>query len=313
MPVTTWLTNNMKHVNDKVDEHQTEVKTWRQEDLAKTSSLATTVETLTTKIQDLAARVAKLDGTAPPPDPDGVNSSVSPQNPTPCAAQSGGSRRARGHRTAAPVWQRNPQRRWVLHHSSDLFPKKPFDEVLNLKTAHSSSSSSGSSTDSMVPRFFKLDFPHYDGKDLLPWLSRCEQFFRAQRTEPPQKIWLATFHLDGDAFHWYVHLEHSRDMPSWEEFRELFSVQFGPPIRSNHLGELRLLRQTGTVADYISRFLALLSHANPSDREVQQMFTANLSNDIRVDVELQGPRDLEHACALARAYEKKVGRPSDAA
>ena len=29
-----------------------------------------------------------------------------------------------------------------------------------------------------VPRFFKLEFPRYDGKDdPLPWLTRCERFF----------------------------------------------------------------------------------------------------------------------------------------
>jgi hypothetical protein len=38
--------------------------------------------------------------------------------------------------------------------------------------------------DGMVPRYFKLNFPRFDGKeDPLPWLSRCEQYFRAQKTE----------------------------------------------------------------------------------------------------------------------------------
>jgi hypothetical protein len=55
----------------------------------------------------------------------------------------------------------------VLRHDPDLFPKKPFDEVLNLKTAPSSSSGSGSSMDGMVPRYFRLDFPRYDGKEEL--------------------------------------------------------------------------------------------------------------------------------------------------
>jgi hypothetical protein len=40
------------------------------------------------------------------------------------------------------------------------------------------------------------------------------------------------------------------------------------------------------------------------------MFTSGLSEDIRIDVELQGPRDLEHALTLACAYEKKtMARP----
>jgi hypothetical protein len=181
----------------------------------------------------------------------------------------------------------------TLHHSLELFPKKPFEETRFLKTA-GSSSSAGNSSDNLMPRYFKLDFPRFDGKkDPLPWLSLCEQYFRAQRTDAPQKILLATFHLDGDAFHWYVHLERSRGTPSREEFVEFYNVRFEPPIRSNPLGGLQLLRQIGTVAEYQSRFLNLLSRADPlSDRQERQMFTSGLHNDIRVDVELQDLRGL---------------------
>jgi hypothetical protein len=197
----------------------------------------------------------------------------------------------------------------TLHHSLELFPKKPFEETRFLKTA-GSSSSAGNSSDNLMPRYFKLDFPRFDGKkDPLPWLSLCEQYFRAQRTDAPQKILLATFHLDGDAFHWYVHLERSRGTPSREEFVEFYNVRFEPPIRSNPLGGLQLLRQIGTVAEYQSRFLNLLSRADPlSDRQERQMFTSGLHNDIRVDAELQDLRDLEQALALTQAYEKKAAQ-----
>ena len=61
------------------------------------------------------------------------------------------------------------------------------------------------------------------------------------------------------------------------------------------------------VAEYQSCFLALLNRADPLlNRQEQQMFTTGLNDDIRIDVELQGSRDLEHTCALARAYEKKT-------
>ena len=76
-------------------------------------------------------------------------------------------------------------------------------------------------------------------------------------------------------------------MPSWEVFWDLCNARFGPSIRSNPLGELRMLRQTGSVADYQSRFLALLSRADPlMDRQEQQLFTSGLLDEIRVDVEL---------------------------
>ena len=49
-----------------------------------------------------------------------------------------------------------------------------------------------------VPRYHKLSFPTYDGKeDPLGWLNRCDRFFRSQRTPENEKVWLASFHLTG--------------------------------------------------------------------------------------------------------------------
>lgn len=40
-----------------------------------------------------------------------------------------------------------------------------------------------------IPRYYKLSFPMYDGKDdPLGWLNRCEHFFRAQRTREADKV-----------------------------------------------------------------------------------------------------------------------------
>jgi hypothetical protein len=49
-------------------------------------------------------------------------------------------------------------------------------------------------------RFHKLDFPTYDGGgDPLPFLNRCEHYFRGQRTVEEEKVWLAVLHLQGKA------------------------------------------------------------------------------------------------------------------
>jgi hypothetical protein len=47
-----------------------------------------------------------------------------------------------------------------------------------------------------TPRFYKLEFPTYDGTvDPLNWLNQCEQFFRGQRTLASNRTWLASYHL----------------------------------------------------------------------------------------------------------------------
>lgn len=50
----------------------------------------------------------------------------------------------------------------------------------------------------LTPRLHKLSFPTYDGKkDLLPWINRCEQFFRGQKTPENDQVWYASYHLIG--------------------------------------------------------------------------------------------------------------------
>lgn len=46
----------------------------------------------------------------------------------------------------------------------------------------------------------KLEFPTYDGKGhSLPWLNRCDRFFRGQQTLENRKVWYVLLYLIGDA------------------------------------------------------------------------------------------------------------------
>jgi hypothetical protein len=58
-----------------------------------------------------------------------------------------------------------------------------------------------------VPRFHRLEFATFDGKeDLLQWLNRCEQFFEGQRTMEEEKVWLASYHMTKIDWTWYTQL-----------------------------------------------------------------------------------------------------------
>lgn len=100
----------------------------------------------------------------------------------------------------------------------------------------------------LVPRFTKLDFPRFNGTvDPIVWLSYCDNFFHHQRTPEEEKLIIASFHLDVDAQLWFFKLQ--RDIPniSWPNFKSQCELHFGPPIRSNKLGELSKLRETSTL------------------------------------------------------------------
>jgi hypothetical protein len=157
------------------------------------------------------------------------------------------------------------------------------------------------------PREPKLSFPRFDGEsDPLPWLNKCDGFFRGYRTLEEDKVWLASLHLDGAAALWYIQLERDLGIVSWPRFAEYANLRFGPPIRSNTLGELKDLQRTGTVEEYQRQFLALLCRCENLTRQHQiDLFTSGLGQPLASDVELQRPANLQTAMSLARAYERR--------
>jgi len=165
-----------------------------------------------------------------------------------------------------------------------------------------------------VPRFYKLSFPTFDGReDPVGWLNRCEHFFRAQNTGETDKVWLASFHMTGAAQHWYYMLERDVGVVSWPQFKLLCQQRFGPAVGVNHLSELARLPFGGSVDAYQEAFLAKMAHAGTLTPSQQvQLFTGGLPEAIRIDVELQAPEDLQRAMVLARAYERRAMPPPSA-
>ena len=179
----------------------------------------------------------------------------------------------------------------------DLQPQQP-----------SSSFRSPPESQPLAPITHKLCFPEYKGKeDPVPWLHKCEQFFRAYRMPETGKVWTASFYMSDTAQRWYFRLERNRGIPTWPDFVDLVSRRFGPPIRSNPLGELAQLHRTGTVEDFQDQFLTLLARCDDVT-EAQQvaLFTAGLGGTLGIDIEIQRPTTLEDAMNLARAYERRA-------
>ena len=108
---------------------------------------------------------------------------------------------------------------------------------------------------SAVPRFHKLSFPTYDGKDdPLGWLNKCEQFFYGQQTRHADRVWLASYHLTSTAQQWYLVLENDAGQPSWAEFRLLCQQRFRTSLSTNHLVDLARLPFTSMVDTYMEAF-----------------------------------------------------------
>ncbi|KAL4554165.1 hypothetical protein LXL04_039715 [Taraxacum kok-saghyz] len=144
----------------------------------------------------------------------------------------------------------------------------------------------GGPRDNRVPKFTKMEFPTYDGKeDPLAWLQKCEDFFEEQQT--PTEAWVrqATFVLQGNASSWYQNLRRMKGRMNW----------------------LTHFRQTSTVEDYCTNFETKLARTSGVTPEQSTWhFCAGLKSGIRYEVEFARPTTLYYAMNLARQIEFRV-------
>jgi hypothetical protein len=79
-------------------------------------------------------------------------------------------------------------------------------------------------------------------------------------------------------------------MPTWDRFKELCNLCFGPAVRGTHLSVLARLPFLSMIQDYSDRFNAVLCHArNMSTPQKAELFVGGLPEHIKVDVELREP------------------------
>lgn len=92
--------------------------------------------------------------------------------------------------------------------------------------------------------------------------EQMRSFFSTPTDSNEEKVSLASFHLEGNAQLWFLQLETDMPEPSWDEFKHYCNLRFGPPIRSQKLGELAKLHQIGSVVDFQEKFEQLVSRAS---------------------------------------------------
>jgi hypothetical protein len=142
-----------------------EISVLRQENTERDNKFQATLEKIAESIKGVSDCLTTIEGMAPTSDSDAASSAspdpttppkpTAPLNPTASPLNPSGQPRLAGKGIL--------NKDGVLQHGPNLLPKKPFDEVLNLKTTHSSLSSN--QLDDVVSRYVKLEFPLYDGTD----------------------------------------------------------------------------------------------------------------------------------------------------
>ncbi|KAJ7975820.1 Retrotransposon protein, putative, Ty3-gypsy subclass [Quillaja saponaria] len=134
-----------------------------------------------------------------------------------------------------------------------------------------------------------------DAKELENFLFDMEQYFRAVRMDSEEaKVTTATMYLAGDAKLWwrtkYVDIQDGRCViDTWEDLRRELKAQFFPEnVEYITRCNLRELKQTGTIREYVKRFAGLmLDICDMSEKDKMFYFLEGLKPWARAELQRQ--------------------------
>lgn len=179
------------------------------------------------------------------------------------------------------------------------------DMLLNQSPQRKTHGAGNSNKQSFQVRNIKLEFPRFDGNNVLEWIFRAEQFFDYYDTPDLDRLTIAFVHLDKDVVPWFQMMQRSHPFHSWAEFTRALELDFGPSIYECPRATLFKLQQTGTVADYL-HFTSLANRVyGLSNDALVDCFISGLNAEIKRDVMIHTPISIVKAASLAKVYEDK--------
>ncbi|KAL6527965.1 hypothetical protein OROHE_014915 [Orobanche hederae] len=156
-------------------------------------------------------------------------------------------------------------------------------------------------------RFRKLDMPIFDGNNPDGWILRAERYFQFYRLSEEEKLEAAVVGMEGDALLWYQWEHRRRPIRRWEELIALMLRQFRPTYSGSLYEQWLALKQHGTAVEYRRDFIELAAPLTnvPEDIALGN-FINGLKDDVKAEVRLLDPRNLDHAMDLAVRVEDKL-------
>lgn len=103
----------------------------------------------------------------------------------------------------------------------------------------------------------KLEFRRFDGVNPEVWIYKANQFYSYYQTPNGQKIFLASFHVEGDALTWFQDSEEAGVFTSWEAFTKTLYTRFRLTAYDDPMETMQHLRETGYVLKFNNQFKVL--------------------------------------------------------
>nr|GEV02797.1 retrotransposable element Tf2 [Tanacetum cinerariifolium] len=157
-----------------------------------------------------------------------------------------------------------------------------------------------------LERVTKIKFPKFGGEDVRGWLFKCEQFFKVDNIADNYKVNLVSIHLFDLALMWHIKfVRFMRKDVNRGAYRAAILKRFDT-VYDDHLGELKKLKQTDHVQEYIDAFDRLTCRIDLAEFQCISFFLACLSSEIELAVRMFKLTTLAEVYGLFKLEEAKL-------
>ena len=104
----------------------------------------------------------------------------------------------------------------------------------NQAQPHGGSSMNSTLTRAVQPRHafqtqnVKLDFPKFNGSDVMAWIFKVEQFFYCYDTADEDRLTIAAIHMEQDVVPWFQMIRRTNPFMSWNALNKALETKFDP-------------------------------------------------------------------------------------
>lgn len=155
-------------------------------------------------------------------------------------------------------------------------------------------------------RYRKLDMPLFDGYDPDGWVLRVERYFDFYKLTEQERLDAVVVALEGDALKWFQWENRRRPIRRWDELKGFLLRQFRSASGGSLYEQWLSTNQTHTVAEYQRKFIETAAPLKGLTEEILLgQFLTGLKEEIRVEVRILNPINLEQAMEFAVRIEEK--------
>ncbi|CAM8982118.1 unnamed protein product [Rhodiola kirilowii] len=153
----------------------------------------------------------------------------------------------------------------------------------------------------------RIDVPIFSGNGVVGWLYQINRYFHINHTPPDQMLESAPLFMAGDALLWFQWKDITGQVSSWAKLSQDIHRRFGPSEYYDAEVAINQLTQHTSVQTYIAEFEKLSASApRLVGPNLLSRFIAGLKEDIRHELVIFKPHDLDKAMGLARVIEDKI-------